>query len=71
MFFATSLLVTLKAQVQKEDPKLNLRATVPKVDCTAPWGRRAVGITRGPMEVGPSERIVLLFTTEVISDQTL
>jgi hypothetical protein len=48
---------------------------VPKVGCTAPWG--AVGLPkgalrdRGALEVGPSEPVVRLFTTEVTLDQTM
>jgi hypothetical protein len=48
---------------------------VPKVAYAAPWG--AVGLPRGAvrgkgaLEVGPSERVVRLFTIEVILDQTL
>jgi hypothetical protein len=33
---------------------------VPKVGCTAPWG--VVGLPMGALEVGPSERVVHLFT---------
>jgi hypothetical protein len=33
--------------------------------------RRGSGLTRGAMEVGPSERLVRLFTVEETSDQTL
>jgi hypothetical protein len=32
------------------------RPLVPKVGCTVPWG--AVGLPRGALEVGPSERVV-------------
>jgi hypothetical protein len=42
---------------------------VPKVGCTAPWG--AVVLPKGALEVGPSERVVYLFTIEVTLDQTL
>jgi hypothetical protein len=35
---------------------------VPKVGCTALWG--AVGLPRGALEVGPSERVVRLFTID-------
>jgi hypothetical protein len=38
------------------------KSLVPKVGCTAPWG--AVGLPRGALEVGPSERVVRLFTTD-------
>jgi hypothetical protein len=39
-----------------------IRSFVPKVDCTAPWG--AVELPRGALEVGPSERVVRLFTID-------
>jgi hypothetical protein len=42
------------------------RAAVPKVSCTVPWGRW--DYLREALEVGPSERVIRLFTTEVTSD---
>jgi hypothetical protein len=43
---------------------------VPKVGCTAPWGvLRGKGVGEG-LEVGPSERVVLLLTIQLTSDQT-
>jgi hypothetical protein len=38
------------------------KAVVPKVGCTAPWG--AVGLPRWALEVGPSKRVVRLFTID-------
>jgi hypothetical protein len=40
----------------------SLRSVVPKVGCTAPW--EAVGLPRGALEAGPSERVVRLFTID-------
>jgi hypothetical protein len=57
---------------------LSDRRVVPKVGSTAPWGRwdylqgtKKQGGRQGAPEVGPSERVVRLFTIEVTLDQTL
>jgi hypothetical protein len=47
--------------------KIKSKAVIPKVGCTAPWG--AVGLPRGALEVGPSERVVRLFTTDQITER--